>query len=823
MIPGTTLRLLGGAVLERAGAPVTGRAAQRRRLALLALLALAPTRSLSRDRIICVLWPESDSEHARQLLAGAIYDLRRALGEDALVSRGDDVVLAALVETDVDAFEAAVRAGDHEAALACYAGPCLHGFHIADAAEFDHWSSGERDRLARLHAAALESVARRRAAEGDGVAAASFWRCLAGLDPYDSRIARELMLALDATGNRAGALQHARTHATLLREEFDAEPDAALIDLAERLRAGGLAAAAERAPPCAPPGMAAAPDALVEPVAPGAADLFVAPPVPTTQAMPFAASAAAVPVTIASSVRSWIGSSFAARAAGAGAPRHNRRATAVTGSTVLLAAVIALVTLSGAKPDGANPVGREPSIAVLPFRDLGGTSAHALMGDGLSEAIISTLSRVPGLRVAAPTSSFTFRDDIDVRAVGRHLGVAHVLEGTVRASGDRLTVTARLMDATTGYEIWTQPLHSPLQMRDIVGVQEDIVHAVVRALEIELAPGRRPGALVASTTDNLNAFNEYILGRHHFHRRTVDDIMTALRHFERAVQHDPTYALAHAGIAETYTLLGAYDYGVLPPRLAYPAARAAAERALQLQPDLAEAYTALASVHFNFDWDWDAAEVAFGRAQELNRGYAPAWHWHSLLHHVRGRTAAARAAILRGAELDPLSLVMSAALARHYYFDRDFPRAIEQYRRTLAIDSTFITARLGLGMSLLTTGRIEEAIAEFLQAERLLGASPPVLHSLLGYAFGVAGNRAEAYRHLAALEAGRVRGYFPAEYVALVHVGLGDNGSALASLELALENRSGGITYIGVEPLMDSLRNEPGFASLMQRAGLQAR
>jgi tetratricopeptide (TPR) repeat protein len=414
-----------------------------------------------------------------------------------------------------------------------------------------------------------------------------------------------------------------------------------------------------------------------------------------------------------------------------------------------------------------------------------------------------------------------FGEATDVRGVGRKLGVSHVLEGTVRGSGDRLAVTARLIDAATGYEVWTRSFQAPLEMQNIVEVQEQIAEAVVRALEVELGGGRAAtGTLVASTTDDLDAFQEFVTGRHHFHRRTVAGLMAALRHFERAVQRDSSYAVAHAAIAEVYTLLGAYDYGVLPPRVAYPAARAAAERALELQPDLSEAYTALASVHFNFDWDWDAADRAFRRAQELNRGYAPAYHWHALLHAARGRMGAARTAMLRGAELDPLSLVMSTALARYHYYARDFPKAIELYRRTLATDSTFITARLGLGLSLLQAGMMDEAIAEFTVAQELIGAPVPVLHSLLGHAHGRRGDRAEARRHLAALEAGRARGYFPAEFVALVHVGLGDRDAAFENLELALENRSGGIAYLGVEPMMDALRGDPRFARIMQRAGL---
>jgi TolB-like protein/DNA-binding SARP family transcriptional activator/Tfp pilus assembly protein PilF len=799
------LRLLGGAVLERGGAPVVGRAAQRRRVALLSLLAVAPRRTLSRDRLIAVLWPESGTEQARHLLAGAVYDVRRSLGEDALVSRGDDIELGSIVSTDIDDFTAAIEDGDIDTALARFKGPFLDGFHLGDAPEFERWVDAERDRLDRRHAEAVERLARQRSSDGDVVAAASLWRRLAVLDPFNSRVARELMLALDAAGDRAGALQYARTHEILLREEFDAEPDAELTALAEQLRVGAADPASVGAADPVTGGAA-------DPVAGGAAD-----PVTGGAADPVTGGAAD-PVTVGRDEPR--GDGFTAPASDDDrSPKwqFDRRALAAAALTLLLA--VALWATFGSLLKARQPdADAEPSIAVLPFEDLGVMSGHALLGDNLSDEIINSLSRLAGLKVAARTSSFNFRG-ADAREVGRGLGVTHVLEGTVRGTTERVSVTARLIDTTTGYQFWAHQFHAPWQ--DISVVQEGIAQAVVRALEVErvgASPARVQAA--ATRTDNLDAFNDYIVGRNLFYQRTVPGMNRALDRFERAVQRDSTYALAYAAIAEVYALLGAYDYGVRRPRDAYPAARAAAERALELQPDLAEAYTALAMVHFNFDWDWDAADRAFRQAQEANRGYAPAYHWHSLLHAARGRMTEARAAVLRGAELDPLSLVMRTAVARHYYYAREYALAIDQYRRALDADSTFVTARVGLGMTLLKTGHTAEAIAEFQHAERLLGMTVPMLHSVLGYAHGKAGDRATARRHLADLQAFRAFSYYPAEYVALVHIGLGDHESALASLEEALENRSGGLAYLGIDPLMDPLKGNPRFSNLMRRVGL---
>ncbi|MBW3630863.1 MAG: winged helix-turn-helix domain-containing protein, partial [Gemmatimonadetes bacterium] len=231
-----TLRLLGGLLLGNEAGPLTGRAAQKRRLALLSVLAMAPTRVLSRDKLIGLLWPESDTEQARHLLSVALYELRKALGEDLVLSRGDDVALGDGLRTDVRSFEEALAEGALERAVELYAGPFLDGFYLSDAPEFERWVDSERDRLARRYQGALEKLAEERTASGDLRGAADAWRKLATVDPFNSRIACGLMEALAAAGDRAGALQHARTHEALLREEFGVEADPEIAALTTRLR-----------------------------------------------------------------------------------------------------------------------------------------------------------------------------------------------------------------------------------------------------------------------------------------------------------------------------------------------------------------------------------------------------------------------------------------------------------------------------------------------------------------------------------------------------------------------------------------------------------
>ena len=370
MSPEVQIRLLGGASIERDGVPLSGRGAQKRRVALLALLALAPSRTLTRDRLLAYLWPESDSQRGRHLLAVGVHELRKVPGEDVILTRGDDLELGGKVGCDIHDFEAACDAGDAGQAVALYAGPLLDGFFIGEAPGFEEWVAVERQRLASLHARMLEQLASGQAGAGDVLAALESWRALAQLDPYNARVARELMLALDAAGDRAGALQHARIHALLLREEFEAEPDAEVEALAEALRSapGGPAresrgeeahapaAGAVGDRPAGEAGSEAMPGQRVGPEdAPG---------------LP----AASEPASVAPN-----------RGDGAAGPplRPRRRSRALTTGALLVALVAVALPVSWAlRPATATEV---PTVVVLPFQNLSPLPDNTLLGDGLSE------------------------------------------------------------------------------------------------------------------------------------------------------------------------------------------------------------------------------------------------------------------------------------------------------------------------------------------------------------------------------------------------------------------------------------------------------
>jgi serine/threonine-protein kinase len=458
-----------------------------------------------------------------------------------------------------------------------------------------------------------------------------------------------------------------------------------------------------------------------------------------------------------------------------------------------------------------------PSIAVLPFHDMSPDGSSEYISDGLTEEIINSLSKIDGLSVTARTSAFAFKGkDVDVRDVAEQLDVETVLEGSVRSDGDYLVVTAQLINAETGYHLWSDRYER--QLKDVFAVQEGIAQAVVDALRPQLLR-HSSELLVQHSTGDFEAYLLYLQGRHHWYQRTPEGFENAIIYFDSAIARDPDYAMAYAGRADVYGLQGAYEYGVARPADAFPKARADAEAALRLDPDLADAHAALGNIMFAYEWNWERAEQEYQQAIQLNPGFAPAHHWLSLFLIAMGREEEAFAAIKHAQELDPLSLVMTTSLGRHFYFTRAYDRAIQEYHRALHRDSTFVTARLGLGLVYLEQGKHEEAIAEY-EAALEQGAPQPLTLALLGNAYGQSGNRPQALTILQRLREQSERQYIRAEYLALVHLGLGEHDDALDCFERAYTDRSGVLFFLDVYPIADPLRSHPRFQALIQQLGL---
>jgi serine/threonine-protein kinase len=457
----------------------------------------------------------------------------------------------------------------------------------------------------------------------------------------------------------------------------------------------------------------------------------------------------------------------------------------------------------------------EHSIAVLPFANVSADAEDEYFSDGLAEEVMSALARVPRLRVAARTSSFAFKGAAaDVREIGRKLSVESVLEGSVRRVGRQVRIGAQLVNATDGYQLWSGTYRR--EVADIFTLQDEITEAIVGALRLELlggGPGGRP-----RPTEDVAAYERYLRGRFEWNRRTPQALAAAVEHLQAAVERAPDFALAHAGLADAWLTLGIY--GARPPAAAFPEARAAAQRALGIDPTLAEAHTALACIHAVHEWNWAAAEERFERATAIDPRYPTAHHWYALnCLAPQARAGAAAAAVGRARALDPLSPVVVSGVGVQRYFARAYEEAIAAQRDALALDDRFGMAHFFLGQALAAQGRFTDAIAAFEQARALVGDTVEVL-AALGHAHGRAGHRDAARRMHRDLLGLADRAYVSPTLLAQVVLGLDDAEAALGHLETACTVRAADLIWIGVRPVFDPLRDAPRFQGLLRRLRL---
>ena len=453
----------------------------------------------------------------------------------------------------------------------------------------------------------------------------------------------------------------------------------------------------------------------------------------------------------------------------------------------------------------------EKSVAVLPFANMSEESQNEYFSDGVTEEIISALTKVPGLRVAARTSSFRFKGlNEDVTEIGRRLRVATVLEGSVRKAGERVRITAQLVKVADGYHIWSEVYDR--ELADIFAVQEEIARTIVGKLKVELLDAD-DAPLVQRHTENLEAYNLYLKGRFFWNQRE-GGLAKGIEYFDQAIEADENYALAYAGIADSYNLLG--FYGFLPAREAFPQAKARAKRALELDPDLGEAHVSLAFACMLYDWDWTGAEGEFRRGLELSPGYATGHHWFSEFLMAMGQADQAIVQAERAVEIDPIGLIINTLLGMAYYFAREHDRAIEACLRTLELLPDFVPVYLWLGFAYVQKGRHEEAI-EIFERARERSDDRPAMTALLGYANAAGGRREEAEAMLLRLRELSRDQYVSAFDRARIYVALGETATALDELEAAFEERAMGLVWLRVDPTLDAVRDEPAFQDLLRR------
>ena len=465
----------------------------------------------------------------------------------------------------------------------------------------------------------------------------------------------------------------------------------------------------------------------------------------------------------------------------------------------------------------AAPSPLQPSIAVLPFADLSLGRDQEYFCAGLSEELISALARLEGLRVASRTSAFQYKDRaVDVRVIGQQLNVRTVLEGSVRKSGSRLRITAQLTDIEGGYSLWAGRYDR--EMEDIFEVQEEIAESIVATLR-ETFSIQMKGAAARSRTGSVESYHAYLRGRYFWNKRTEEDLQKGIRCFEEAIESDPGFAPAYAGLADSYVLLGIY--GAAPPSEVMPRGREAAVRALELDRTLAEAHTSLGCISAVYDWNWARARESFQRALELAPAYATAHQWYAMDYLAPLRKFERAASELRIAqELDPLSLPVLCSIAIQRFYQRSYAAAIEQCRQALEVDPEFATARLFLGLSYAQEERPMEAVSE-LRAAAALEESPEVLAGL-GYAYARAGQASQARNILDRLVERSQGRYVSSALIAQVHAGLGDAESTLERLELACEERATELAWLQVRPFFDPLREDPRFVVLLSRLGFES-
>ncbi len=455
------------------------------------------------------------------------------------------------------------------------------------------------------------------------------------------------------------------------------------------------------------------------------------------------------------------------------------------------------------------------SVAVLPFVNQNGDPDMEYLSDGLTESTINSLAQLPNMRVIARSSVFRYKGrEIDPAQVARELGVRAVFTGRITERGDHLVISVELVDAHLDKQLWGETYDR--KVSDLLVVQREIAREISANLRTRLTPPEE-SLVTKHYTESAEAYQLYLKGRFYWNKRTGEAFRRAIEYFNQAIEQDPSYALAYAGLADTYALLSRYSAGT--PEESYPKAKAAAKRALAIDETLAEAHTSLAGVLLDYDWNLAESDKEYRRAIELNPNYATARHWYAngpLL--VTERYDEAIAEMKRAVELDPLSLIINSDLGSVYVDARQYDKAVEQLRKTLDMDENFYPAHYWLGVAYVMQGSHDEAIAEY-QKARALNDDPLVL-GMLGHAYAVSGRREEALRSLDELNNLAQRRYVSAYSFALVYAGLNDKEQAFRWLEKSFRDRSSEIAYFKVDPLLDNLRSDPRFADLVRRVGL---
>ena len=769
------LRTLGALELTSAESrAVSSVLAQPRRAALLCYLALALPRGFHRrDTLFALFWPEQDAEQARHALRQSVYFLRRALGAKSIVSRGDEELALApdQVCCDVWAFDAAVDQGRPADALALYRGELLPGFHISAAPEFERWLDEERARVRQLAVEAGWALASARERGGDAAGAAEAARHSVALSPTDETALRRLILLLERLGDRAAAVRVYEAFAWKLEEEYELKPSAETRALVARIRAEpkeSQAAAPDHRSGLSPPGVTASP-----PVEGGGV-------VPT---------------------------------------RLRRPRTSWNRVGILVVTLAALTVAGWAIRNQLRPPTLEiRRLAVLPLANLTGDERQEYFVVGMHEALVTELSQLPELTVISRQSTVQYQGtNRPVPVIARELGVDALLEGSVFRAEDSLRITVQLIRADPEGHMWAGTYHGAL--RNAIALQGEVARAVGHAIHTRAAP--EPDARLAASSVRPEAQEAYLQGLYHLERQMVTMDLTpperlaalrnAVTYLENAVALAPEWAAAQAKLARAYHWI-ASSYVKLAPEF-YPKSKTAALRALELDPNEAQAHASLGFVLFNHEWDWEGAERSIQRALALDPN---SHHWiYAMFLVAVGRYDEAITHYQQAQERNPLSPILKGQLAYAYSCAGRHDEAIaelEKLQARIGPDSDWL--RAAFGELYLTKSMYPEAIAA-LEGAVAVSDSNAGSVALLAYGYARAGRVGDARRLVLWLEQRPGQWYAPQLYTAL-----GDTGRAIAMVRSAFEQRSGYVVYLRCATAYPALRNQPQIREIVRRIGL---
>lgn len=651
------LRVLGGFALEDSSGNAVPSLPRRRAEGVLAVLAVCGDLGCTRERLVALLWPESDEAHSRHGLRDALHTIRRVLGPGAVPAGSRLLRLdPAVVDSDVLSFRQALGAGRYADAVRLYAGPLLEGFHVDAAPELEHWLDGERARLSRDYVEALEHLAAMAERDGGWGRAAAWWARAVQHDPLNSHLVVRHVRALAAMGDRANAIKAADVHARRLREEFDLEPDREVLAKVARIRKGG-----GPTPPAAPRGSFGLPEG-----GPSAADDSPSnpePPAPT----------------------------------GGVRPAHGRRLRWTVGAAavLLLAGVLALGRWLSARAEGA----RRPrsALAVLPFENLSADPSRAYFAGGLHDELLARLGKVSSLTIVGRRSVSGYEHTSkSLRQIAEELGVGSIVEGSIQVVGNRVRVVVELLDPRNDRQLWANVYDRSLG--DVLTVQGDIAREIVGAVGATLTPAEA-GAIAAAPTRNAEAYQFFLQGLDYQRRPGLlrRNFEIAQQLYERALALDPAFALGHAELSSVHWGLYELRYDRTAARLEM--ARREAETALRLAPDLPQAHLAAGLTTYLVRGDQRAALDEFDLGLRGAPNDAELWAWIGRVHRNLGNWDSASIAFDHARKLDPRDADLFVSIGNTLHYLHRYREAIEAYRHALLLAPDLVQPHLSLAWS----------------------------------------------------------------------------------------------------------------------------